>query len=88
MGSFAANDQIVYGELEMLQRLERQRNIWFVDWLVSRDKHYIITHSSVCTLWLWYRQKVDLFVRLLETDRGTRITVEELRVSHVVSVLC
>ncbi|RMY44463.1 hypothetical protein D0864_15626 [Hortaea werneckii] len=41
------NDQIVYDELEMLQRLRHPHIVKFVDWFESRDKFYIVTQLAV-----------------------------------------
>ena len=40
------NDQMVYDELEMLQRLRHPHIVRFVDWFESRDKYYIITQLA------------------------------------------
>jgi calcium/calmodulin-dependent protein kinase I len=40
------NDQMVYDELEMLQRLKHPHIVRFVDWFESRDKYYIITQLA------------------------------------------
>ena len=40
------NDQMVYDELDMLQRLRHKHIVRFVDWFESRDKYYIITQLA------------------------------------------
>jgi calcium/calmodulin-dependent protein kinase I len=40
------NDQMVYDELEMLQRMRHPHIVRFVDWFESRDKYYIITQLA------------------------------------------
>ncbi|KAI5465865.1 kinase-like domain-containing protein [Mariannaea sp. PMI_226] len=40
------NEQMVYDELEMLQKLKHPRIVQFVDWFESRDKFYIVTQLA------------------------------------------
>lgn len=40
------NDQMVYDELEMLQRMKHPHIVSFEDWFESRDKYYIITQLA------------------------------------------
>lgn len=37
------NEQMVYDELDLLQRLNHKNIVHFVDWFESRDKYYIVT---------------------------------------------
>ena len=56
------NDQMVYDELEMLQRLRHPHIVRFVDWFESRDKYYIITQLATGG---------ELFDRICEKGRFT-----------------
>ncbi len=56
------NDQMVYDELEMLQRLQHPHIVKFVDWFESRDKYYIITQLATGG---------ELFDRICEQGRFT-----------------
>ena len=40
------NDQMVYDELEMLQKMRHPHIVRFVDWFESRDKYYIVTQLA------------------------------------------
>jgi calcium/calmodulin-dependent protein kinase I len=40
------NDQMVYDELEMLQKMRHPHIVRFEDWFESRDKYYIITQLA------------------------------------------
>ncbi|KAF2753207.1 calcium/calmodulin-dependent protein kinase [Pseudovirgaria hyperparasitica] len=40
------NEQMVYDELEMLQRMKHPHIVRFVDWFESRDKYYIVTQLA------------------------------------------
>lgn len=40
------NEQMVYDELEMLQKLKHPHIVQFVDWFESRDKFYIVTQLA------------------------------------------
>lgn len=40
------NEQMVYDELKMLQRLDHPHIVNFIDWFESRDKYYIVTQLA------------------------------------------
>lgn len=40
------NDQVVYDELEMLQRMRHPHIVRFEDWFESKDKYYIVTQLA------------------------------------------
>lgn len=40
------NEQMVYDELKMLQRLDHPHIVRFVDWFESKDKYYIVTQLA------------------------------------------
>jgi calcium/calmodulin-dependent protein kinase I len=56
------NDQMVYDELEMLQRMRHPHIVRFEDWFESRDKYYIITQLATGG---------ELFDRICEKGRFT-----------------
>ncbi|KAG9248884.1 kinase-like domain-containing protein [Calycina marina] len=56
------NEQMVYDELEMLQRMKHPHIVRFVDWFESRDKYYIVTQLATGG---------ELFDRICEQGRFT-----------------
>ncbi|APA05557.1 hypothetical protein sscle_01g003270 [Sclerotinia sclerotiorum 1980 UF-70] len=56
------NEQMVYDELEMLQRMKHKHIVKFVDWFESRDKYYIVTQLAIGG---------ELFDRICEQGRFT-----------------
>ncbi|KAJ8071569.1 hypothetical protein OCU04_001892 [Sclerotinia nivalis] len=56
------NEQMVYDELEMLQRMKHKHIVRFVDWFESRDKYYIVTQLAIGG---------ELFDRICEQGRFT-----------------
>ncbi|KAF7872531.1 hypothetical protein EAF04_003452 [Stromatinia cepivora] len=56
------NEQMVYDELEMLQRMKHKHIVQFVDWFESRDKYYIVTQLAIGG---------ELFDRICEQGRFT-----------------
>ncbi|KAM3077056.1 Calmodulin-dependent protein kinase cmk2 [Clarireedia jacksonii] len=56
------NEQMVYDELQMLQRLKHKHIVKFVDWFESRDKYYIVTQLAIGG---------ELFDRICEQGRFT-----------------
>lgn len=56
------NEQMVYDELEMLQRMKHDHIVKFVDWFESRDKYYIVTQLATGG---------ELFDRICEQGRFT-----------------
>ncbi|TVY44812.1 Calcium/calmodulin-dependent protein kinase [Lachnellula occidentalis] len=56
------NEQMVYDELEMLQRMKHPHIVKFVDWFESRDKYYIVTQLATGG---------ELFDRICEQGRFT-----------------
>jgi len=56
------NEQMVYDELEMLQRMKHAHIVKFVDWFESRDKYYIVTQLATGG---------ELFDRICEQGRFT-----------------
>lgn len=67
------NDQMVYDELEMLQRLKHKHIVRFVDWFESRDKYYIVTQLATGG---------ELFDRICEkgkfTERDASQTIRQV----------
>ncbi|KAK8155513.1 calcium/calmodulin-dependent protein kinase-like protein [Phyllosticta citribraziliensis] len=56
------NEQMVYDELEMLQRLKHPHIVSFHDWFESKDKYYIVTQLATGG---------ELFDRICEKGRFT-----------------
>ena len=67
------NDQMVYDELDMLQRLSHPHIVRFVDWFESRDKYYIITQLATGG---------ELFYRICEkgkfTEKDASATIKQV----------
>lgn len=67
------NDQMVYDELDMLQRLSHPHIVRFVDWFESRDKYYIITQLATGG---------ELFDRICEkgkfTEKDASATIKQV----------
>uniref|UniRef100_A0A093Y5L7 calcium/calmodulin-dependent protein kinase n=1 Tax=Talaromyces marneffei PM1 TaxID=1077442 RepID=A0A093Y5L7_TALMA len=60
--SVRGNEQMVYDELELLQRLNHPHIVHFRDWFESRDKYYIVTELATGG---------ELFDRICECGRFT-----------------